>query len=295
VTSGLYVVDKPAGLTSHGVVARVRRLLGTRAVGHAGTLDPMATGVLLVLVGEAKKLAQYLTLEEKAYLAEVSFGRGTDTLDADGETVATGDIPGGLLDPEAVRAALRAEQGRTLQVPPAISAIKVGGARAHRLSRQGAPPDLPPRPISVRALELVSLGADRVRVSVTASKGYYVRSLARDLGERLGLPAHLSSLRRTQSGVYTLADAVPLNDVAAVRPLSEIDVARRCLPVAELSENGALLAKLGKVLSAADFVAGAPPDEGRSAWVFGGTTLVAIGEHRSDGFRVVRGFSGVSG
>ncbi len=295
MTSGLYVVDKPAGMTSHGVVARVRRLLGTKAVGHAGTLDPMATGVLLVLVGEAKKLSQYLTLEEKAYLAEVSFGRGTDTLDADGETVMTGTIPGGSLDPEAVLAALRAEQARTLQVPPAVSAIKVGGARAHRLSRQGAPPDLPPRPISVRALELVSLDADRIRVSVTASKGYYVRSLARDLGERLGVPAHLSSLRRTQSGAYTLAEAVPLNDVATAHPLSEIDVARRCLPVAELSANGALLAKLGKVLSPADFLAGPPPDEGRSAWVFGKTTLVAIGEHRSDGFRVVRGFSGLSG
>ena len=139
--SGLYVVDKEGGMTSHTVVAKVRRALGTRDVGHAGTLDPMATGVLLVLVGEALKLARYLTLENKSYLAEVRFGRSTNTLDADGETVETGTIPEGALAAAAVHAALEIERARTLQVPPAVSAIKIDGVRAHRLTRRGTPPD----------------------------------------------------------------------------------------------------------------------------------------------------------
>lgn len=288
--SGLFVVDKPGGMTSHTVVAKVRRALGTRDVGHAGTLDPMATGVLLVLVGEALKLARYLTLEHKSYLAEVRFGRSTNTLDADGETVETGTIPGGALDAGAVHAALDIERARTLQVPPAVSAIKVDGVRAHRLARRGTPADLQPRPVTVSALTLVALATGQLTVEVTASKGYYVRSLARDLGTTLGVPAHLSALRRTRSGDYTLEQAVTIELVHTVEPLPPVEIARRCLPMLELTEPGAARARVGKTLSVEHFVDGEPSAKGPHAWVFPGDTLIAVGEQRDDGYRVIRGF-----
>jgi len=290
VRSGLYVVDKPGGMTSHTVVAKVRRALGTRAVGHAGTLDPMATGVLLVLVGEAKKLSGYLTLEQKSYRARVHFGRSTNTLDADGETVETGAIPGGALAVDAVQAALDVERRRTLQVPPAVSAIKVAGVRAHRLARRGTPPDLEPRPVTVSSLTLIELEAEHLTVEVTASKGYYVRSLARDLGAALGTPAHLSSLRRTRSGDYSIDQAVTIPSVDTATPFSLIEIARTCLPIVELTEAGAARARLGQLLSVEHFAGGEPSEKGPSAWVFPAPTLIAVGERRDDGYRVIRGF-----
>src|SRR6185436_18934130 len=178
---GVFVVDKPAGCTSHTVVAGLRKRLGTRAVGHAGTLDPMATGVLLLLVGEATKLSPYLSLETKAYRAEVLFGRGTDSLDTDGKILVESPVPENALEEQRLHAAFAAERERTLQVPPAVSAIQIGGRRAHELTRQGKPPDLPPRPVRVESLELLGVQADRIELSVHVSKGYYVRALARDL------------------------------------------------------------------------------------------------------------------
>lgn len=285
---GVYVVDKPGGLTSHDVVAKLRKQLGTRAVGHAGTLDPMATGVLLLLAGEATKLSPYLTLETKSYRAEVRFGLATDTLDTDGRVEREVAVPPGALEPAALTAALAAERARSEQTPPVISAIQVGGERAHRLARRGEAPDLPARPVRVVRLELVAVRGDRVEVEVTASKGYYVRALARDLGGRLGLPACLSALRRTESGGFTLAEALPWPVPAGAVPLSVLEAARRCLPSVELSRAGAERARLGQALSPEHFAA-APRADGPSAWTYG-DALVAVGAPRDESFRVLRGF-----
>jgi len=288
VIDGVFVVDKPAGCTSHTVVARLRKQLGTRAVGHAGTLDPMATGVLLLLVGEGTKLSPYLTLETKAYRAEVLFGRTTDTLDTDGRITDERPVPPEALAPEHVEAALAGERARTEQVPPAVSAIQVDGVRAHRLARRGEAPELPPRPVRVLSLALLATHADRIEVAVRATKGYYVRALARDLGARLGVPACLSALRRTESGAFTLAEASPWPVPAGTAPLSLTAAARRCLPTASLTPEGAQKARLGQALVAAHFLA--PPDgEGVHAWLEN-EQLVAVGVWRDDGYRVQRGF-----
>lgn len=278
-------------MTSHDVVARVRRALGTRSVGHAGTLDPMATGVLLVLVGEATKLSQFLTLEEKSYVAEVRFGRSTTSFDADGETVDERPLPPGGVALDALERALAEERARTLQVPPAVSAIKVGGVRAHRLTRRGEAPALEPRAVRVLSLVAREHAPDRVTLELTVSKGYYVRSLARDLGERLGVPAHLGSLRRTRSGAFDVADAVPLPLPPDTPLLSVLDAARRCLPVRELTEAGGRRATLGQPLLPEHFSGEPPPRDGASAWVLpGGGALVAVGAYRGDELRVLRGF-----
>jgi tRNA pseudouridine55 synthase len=287
VIDGVFVVDKPGGLTSHDVVARLRKQLGTRSVGHAGTLDPMATGVLLVLVGEATKLSSYLTLETKSYRAEVRFGLATDTLDIEGHVEREAPLPPGALARNAVLAALSAERERTEQLPPVISAIQVGGERAHRLARRGEPPTLLPRAVRVARLELSAVREDRIELEVTASKGYYVRALARDLGARLGVPACLSALRRTESGGFALSEAFRWPVEAGAVPLSPLEAARRCLPSGELSGTGAERARLGQPLSNEHFVT--QPDEGPSAWIHGGV-LVAVGARRDGHFRVLRGF-----
>lgn len=288
--SGLLVIDKPAGMTSHDVVARVRRALRTRAVGHAGTLDPMATGVLLVLVGEATKLSQFLTLERKAYVAEVRFGRSTDSLDADGETVEERALPTGGVGAEALERALEEERSRTLQVPPAVSAIKVGGVRSHRLARRGEAPELEPRPVRVESLVLRARTDESATLEVVVSKGYYVRALARDLGARLGVPAHLAALRRTRSGAFDVSEALPLPLAPNAPLLPVLDVARRCLPVRALTETGGRRATLGQALLPEHFEGEPPPREGPSAWVLRDGALVAVGAFRGEELRVLRGF-----
>jgi tRNA pseudouridine55 synthase len=288
VIDGVFVVDKPGGATSHDLVARLRKHLGTRAVGHAGTLDPMATGVLLLLAGEATKLSPYLTLEKKTYLAEVRFGFTTDTLDIDGRVECEAPLPADGLSESAVLAAFAGERERTLQVPPAVSAIQIGGERAHRLVRRGETPVLEPRSVRVERLELRALHADRLELEVTASKGYYVRALARDLGQRLGAPACLGALRRTESGAFTLAEALIWPLSASAQPLSLAAAACRSLPSFELTPEGARRARLGQALGDEHFTL--PPADARpSAWLELGA-LVAVGERRADGYRVLRGF-----
>jgi tRNA pseudouridine55 synthase len=289
VRDGVLVVDKPEGMTSHDAVALARRALSTRAIGHAGTLDPMATGVLLLLVGEATKLNPYLSLETKEYVAEVSFGRSTDTLDREGQTLTEVDPASIELDPGELARALEEERARTSQVPPVVSAIKVDGVRSHRLARRGMAKELPPRTVSVDTLDLLELEETRLRLRARVSKGYYVRALARDLGERLGIPAHLSALRRISSGQFALSEAVsmPLTKEAALVSLS--DAVRRCLPVAVLTEEGRSHARSGKRLSAGHFQAA--PSAGQAAWLDAEGRLVAIGNADGDGFRVLRGFT----
>lgn len=226
--SGLLIVDKPAGLTSHDVVARVRRLAGTRRVGHAGTLDPMATGVLVVGVEKATRLLGHLALTEKEYTATIRLGQRTDTDDADGQVIETAPATG--VTAADISAAAAALTGQIQQVPPGISAIKVGGQRAYRLTRQGAAPELAARPVTVRALDISELrrpaGAGDlldIDVTVTCSSGTYVRAIARDLGAALGTGGHLTALRRTRVGPYLARDAATL---------AELETSLRVIPLA---------------------------------------------------------------
>jgi tRNA pseudouridine55 synthase len=213
--SGLVVVDKPSGMTSHDVVARVRRLAGTRRVGHAGTLDPMATGVLVVGVEKATRLLGYLTLTEKTYAATIRLGQSTSTDDAEGEPV--GGSPATDLAPGALDAEIAELTGDIWQVPPGVSAIKVNGQRAYKLTRAGAAPELAARPVTVYEFTVTAvreagdfLDLDAV---IRCSSGTYIRALARDLGAALGTGGHLTALRRTAVGPYDLDQAHTLEDL----------------------------------------------------------------------------------
>ncbi|HMU36812.1 MAG TPA: tRNA pseudouridine(55) synthase TruB, partial [Marmoricola sp.] len=194
-TSGLVIVDKPAGFTSHDVVARVRRLAGTRKVGHAGTLDPMATGVLVLGVNRATRLLGHLMLTEKAYDATIKLGESTSTDDAEGETIATSDTSG--LSEDQVRAALAEFVGDIDQVPTAVSAIKVDGKRAYARVRAGEEVELSARRVHIASIEVTRVELPEVDISVRCSSGTYIRAIARDLGAALGVGGHLSALRRT--------------------------------------------------------------------------------------------------
>jgi tRNA pseudouridine55 synthase len=218
---GLCIIDKPGGCTSHDVVARVRRQLGTRRVGHAGTLDPMATGVLVVGVGAATKLLTFITGVDKAYEARIRFGSETDSLDADGTTVATHDMRG--LDPDAVRRAAAELTGDLLQVPPMVSAIRVDGRRLHELAREGVEVERAPRPVTVARYEVRPTEDPLVwDATVECSSGTYVRTLAADLGRALGGGAHLAALRRTRVGPFPIAEATPLDELRLLAPLEAV-------------------------------------------------------------------------
>jgi tRNA pseudouridine55 synthase len=290
-------------MSSHDVVGQVRRRLGTRQVGHAGTLDPMATGLLVVLVGEATRLSAYLTADDKRYATTVLLGVTTDSLDADGATVASEPLPEALRREieawpasPAIHAALEIERARTEQIPPAISAIHVGGERAYERARRGEEVVIAPRAVQVRSLTATAarLAGDTglLQLELDVTKGYYVRSLARDLGQTLGAPAHLTALRRLASGGFSVGDASPLDApdlVAALRPVEE--AARRALAAVDLSASGERRARLGQPLGPEDFAS--PPPDGTGAW-FAGPTLVAIGEVTACNGRVLRGFPGVT-
>ena len=210
---GVLVVDKPQGLTSFDVVREVRRALGVKKAGHTGTLDPMATGVLPVCVGDATKIAQFITEATKAYDATVRLGVTTDTLDADGKVLAERPVP--EISREVLEAALERFRGTFAQTPPMYSAVKVGGRRLYELARNGEEVERAARQVTVYELLLRDFSATEVKLSVRSSKGFFVRSLAADLGEALGCGAHLTALRRTQSGPFTLAQSIPLAEVQA--------------------------------------------------------------------------------
>jgi tRNA pseudouridine55 synthase len=220
--SGLVIADKSGGMTSHDVVARIRRLAGTRRVGHAGTLDPMATGVLVIGVEKATRLLGYLTLTEKEYDGTIRLGQATVTDDAEGEVLppAEGlDADAAALSEAELRSALGAFLGEINQVPPRISAVKVDGERAYRLTRSGAAPELTARPVTITRLDLLAIRVAGPRlldmdVSVTCSSGTYIRAIARDLGAALGTGGHLTALRRTRVGPYEIARARTLAQLA---------------------------------------------------------------------------------
>ena len=301
-TAGVLVVDKPQGPTSHDVVARVRRALGTREVGHAGTLDPMATGVLVVAVGEATKLVPWLTAARKHYRTTLALGVETDTLDAMGRvtrSVAVGDdlraeLARGI-QPGLLAEALRGERARTAQVPPAFSAVHTGGERAYDRARRGESVVLEPREVAVFELALVACSPDppSVTLDVEASKGFYVRSLARDLAASLGTVGHLTALRRTRSGTFDAEGAVLLSaspEELASRLVHLADAAARVLPVARLTEAGADHARNGRRVPAAEIECASA--DLPSAWLDPTGALVAVGEVDGAGNgRVVRGFA----
>lgn len=248
---GLVVVDKPAGITSHDVVARVRRLAGTRKVGHAGTLDPMATGVLVVGVERATRLLGHLALTEKAYDATVRLGVSTLTDDAEGEVTSTGSAA--HLDEASVRAAFAEQVGEIEQVPTAVSAVKVDGVRAYQRVRAGEDVVLEPRRVCVHELTVTDVRHAGehldVEVSLRCSSGTYVRAIARDVGAALGVGGHLTALRRTAVGPYGLDQAHTLDELAeafAVLPIAE--AARAAFPARDLDDASAAAVRVGRSL-----------------------------------------------
>jgi len=296
---GLLVVDKPAGLTSHDVVARVRRLAGTRKVGHAGTLDPMATGVLVLGLGRGTRLLTYLVGADKTYEATIRLGATTVSDDADGATTSRTDV--GALDAAAVEAALPALRGPLQQVPSAVSAIKVDGRRAYARVRAGEDVELAARSVTVHRFEVLAVrpstvagAADAapgetaptraldVDVTVEVSSGTYVRALARDLGAALGVGGHLTALRRTRVGPYGIDVAVTLDDLAReVTLLPLAAAARAAFPHRELTETEAAHLASGRRVPAVGL------DRPAAAFAPDGTLVAIVTEDGGDTARPV--------
>ncbi|HEU5033800.1 MAG TPA: tRNA pseudouridine(55) synthase TruB [Mycobacteriales bacterium] len=278
MTDGIVVVDKPGGWTSHDVVARLRKLAATRRVGHAGTLDPMATGVLVVGVGRATRLLGHLAAHDKDYDATIRLGVTTTTDDAEGAAVATADAS--VVTDEALRTAMAALTGDLQQVPSAVSAVKVDGVRAYARVRAGAEVELAPRAVHVACFDLLHRRGDELDVRVTCSTGTYVRALARDLGAALQVGAHLTALRRTRVGAFTLGDARTLDDLATtfeVTPLA--DAVAAAFPRLDVSADDARRIGLGQRLAPVGLPAGPvgvfAPDG----------TVVALVEERDEAVR----------
>ena len=300
---GVLIVDKPAGPTSHDVVARVRRALGISRIGHTGTLDPLATGVLALVVGRATRLAQFLSTDEKAYVAGVRLGWATATYDAEERTVRgeRGELivqppqhPAPDVGEADVREALTAFVGSYPQLPPPFSAKKIGGTPAYLLARLQKDVALKPAAVTVKALELVAWQEGLAMLHIVCSSGFYVRSLAHDLGRRLGCGAHLESLRRTRAGDFTAAQATPLDVIQA----EGVDALARLLPLPSLlsklpqvvvNERGAKRAAHGNALATEDLFEGgetalaatAGPGPIRVLDAYG--ALLAIGERGRGG------------
>jgi tRNA pseudouridine55 synthase len=252
------VVDKPSGPTSHDVVARVRRTIGIRRIGHTGTLDPLATGVLPLVVGRATRLAQFLTADEKEYVADIRFGATTTSFDAEG-VIQSGSIEPANIEPPMLTSMLDDFRGTYWQTPPPFSAKKVGGTPAYRLARSEKPVELKPVTVSVRFLELVSCGEGRARLRIVCSSGFYVRSLAHEIGKRLSCGAYLEALRRTRAGDFTLDRATTLDRLekeggsalAHLVPMSEL---LPLLPPVVVNERGARRAAHGNALAPEDIL-----------------------------------------
>jgi tRNA pseudouridine55 synthase len=251
---GILNVDKPPGMTSHDVVVTIRRMARQRKVGHAGTLDPMATGVLLLCLGRATRVSEYLMRSEKTYHAEIRLGVCTTTHDAEGEITRVAEVD---VMRREVDAALRQFVGLIDQVPPRHSAIKRDGKRLYELARRGIDVDVPARKVNVYDLRVVHWQSPVVHVHVRCGPGTYVRALARDLGEVLDCGAHLSALRRLSSGSFSVSEAVPLDDLGAafaddgaVQYLYPLDVALSHLPALRLSYDQARRLAMGQAIAA---------------------------------------------
>jgi tRNA pseudouridine55 synthase len=268
--AGIVVVDKPAGITSHDVVGRCRRVFGTRKVGHAGTLDPMATGVLVVGIERATKILGLLTAADKSYAATIRLGQTTTTEDAEGEVLHT--VSAAAVDDAQVGAAVAALRGDIEQVPSAVSAVKIGGERAYKLVREGRTVELPARPVRVERFDVTAVRRDAagfvdVDVAVDCSSGTYIRALARDVGAALGVGGHLTALRRTRVGRFGLDEARTL-DALAEAPSLSYSLDEACLQGfarRELTEEEVEAARHGRALRPAgiDGVYAATAPDGR--------------------------------
>lgn len=225
---GVLLVDKPQGLTSHDVVYRLRRKLQMKKIGHAGTLDPMATGLLIMLIGKATRISQYLMSTDKVYEGEATLGVVTDSQDAEGEVMETRPVP--ALSEAQVRETMKTFLGDQYQIPPMHSAIKVDGVKLYHLARKGEEVEREPRFIRVAAFNLRSFALPKLTFDLHCTKGTYVRTIAHDLGQKLGCGAHLSALRRTGSGAFTIAQCTPLDEI---EKLSLPEIEKRLIPVYE--------------------------------------------------------------
>jgi tRNA pseudouridine55 synthase len=280
--SGWLVVDKPAGLTSTAIVNKVRWALDAKKAGHAGTLDPAATGVLAVALGEATKTVPYITDALKAYRFLVRLGQATNTDDAEGEVIAESDLRPG---DDEIRAALPAFVGDILQVPPKFSAVKIDGQRAYKLAREGADVEIAARPLFVEELTMTNRpDADHVELEMICGKGGYVRSIARDLGEQLGCFAHVETLRRVWSGPFEADDGISMETIEALagtpeldRHLIALDVGLAELPELKCTAEGAARLRNGNP----GMVIAADVDYGEEAWASYDGQPVAIGIYRS--------------
>ena len=230
--NGLLVVDKPRGWTSHDVVNKTRFMLGVKKAGHTGTLDPMATGVLVLLIGRATKLATLFENDNKRYLAEVTFGSSTDTHDAEGVVVKTGDPS--VITLSSLTTAIDSFKGVITQLPPMYSAVKVGGKKLYQIARKGGTVERKPRNVTIFSLEAVLDEYPVITLDVVCTKGTYIRSLANDIGEKAGCPAHLSALRRTAAGQFTIDSALDFQAIVndnlrdelekGIQPLSDFGI-----------------------------------------------------------------------
>jgi tRNA pseudouridine55 synthase len=304
VTDGILLVDKPAARSSHDIVAVVRRALGTRKVGHAGTLDPMATGLLVCAVGEGLKVLRYLALDAKRYDAVVRLGTETDTLDAEGRVVQSAPVPPDLTL-EQVQQVARSFEGTILQRVPAISALKRDGQPLYVRARRGESVEPPERVAQVYALEIDAVREGEIALRVHCGKGFYVRALARDLSRALGTVGHLAALRRTQCGHFDLANAVALpvalaaasGDEAARRELAQavlpIEQALAGAPRFVLDAAGTEHARQGRPIAVEHVVGGgAPPADAELEPVLLCSEqgeLLALASCAHATFRVVRG------
>ena len=290
VVSGWLVVDKPAGIGSTAIVNKVKWALGAQKAGHAGTLDPAATGVLAVALGEATKTVPYITDALKCYRFMVRFGASTSTDDAEGEVVARSDLR--PTDAE-IEAALAAFRGDILQVPPQVSAVKIDGARAYDLVREGEVVDIAARPLRVERLEIIARpDADHVELEMVCGKGGYVRSIARDLGAGLGCLGHVLWLRRLWSGPFSVDDAVTLETVEALAGTADLDALLKPLELALLG-----LPELPATAEGAVRLRNGNPGEvtrgvgyGEEAWASWQGRAIAVGQYRGGALHPVRVF-----
>lgn len=283
--NGVLIINKPRGWTSHDVVAKIRRLLNVSKVGHTGTLDPLATGVLVVCVGKATRIARYLESDEKEYEAEIRLGTITDTLDIEGRVLETRTY-----EPPAeqkVRSALKAFTGSISQRPPAFSAIKIQGVPAHRLARAGDARELPARQVTISTLKLLEFEDPRIRLHVRCSKGTYIRSLGADIGNSLGTGACLTALTRTRAGQFSLDQAVTLDQAADL--LAKSDGSSLLIPLANVLKDFARLTltdEENRLVSHGNAVAASPDhaligEEDRLCLMDGSGMLVAVGRKES--------------
>ena len=284
--NGLLLVDKPTGMTSHDVVARVRKVGKTKKVGHTGTLDPGATGLLVLCIGAATRLSDYLTGMEKVYTGEMTFGLVSDSYDADGKVLEEHEVP--EITEEELRACMEKYTGTFDQIPPMVSAVKVGGQRLYKLARKGEEVERPSREVTVFDFTLDALELPKARFTLSCTSGTYVRSLCHDIGKDFGCGAILSSLRRTEVGNFDIADAVPLDALTEPGDVEErlIPMGEALdLPVAVLNGDGLRLVLSGNQINPKQLLEAPPEEPGRIQLMSRNGHLIALAdlEHRATG------------